>query len=133
MISSSLTPSPGACAAATTPCPVTTARNAVALYLYNAGLTDASCLNSAPVKSTYVYGSSTSGPPTWTWTCSGITLTINHLGAAMGGVVFTTVSLTYPVKWSLVNFMSNVYQQFQGVTVQPVQISTTVTMPNLTN
>ncbi len=124
-----LAPLSGPCSGVTIPCPITTAKNTVALYLYNAGMTDASCLNSAPVSTQYQIGPPPSGLASWTWTCGGITLTINRM-ANLG--TDTSVSLAYPVNWSLVNFMSNVYQQFQGATVQPVQITTTVTMPNLT-
>ncbi len=93
------------------PCSISAAATAVGQYLNNAGLSG-SCLSSANATGSF---------PVWTWSCSSITLSINR-GVNAG--VDTTVTLTYPVTWSLRNFF--------GVTVIPNQITTHVTMQNLT-
>jgi Flp pilus assembly protein TadG len=117
VISNSLLASPN-CPSVTLPCAITSAQNAVTQYMNNAGL-NASCLTSATPATSYPPN------PVWTWSCpnSSISLTINRWGADAGAD--TTVSVTYPVTWSLLNFM--------GSTVIPNKITTTVTMPNLTN
>lgn len=111
VVSNSIGATPSCAPGTNPPCSITAAEQAVVQYLNDAGL-DASCLSSANPSGTY---------PTWTWTCQGITLTINR-GADAG--LDTTVSLTYPVQWSM--------RDLFGVTVVPNQITTQVTMPNLT-
>ncbi len=119
VVSNSLVSSP-TCAGNSIPCPITSAENAVVQYLNNAGL-NASCLGSATVTTTYSPGPPPAGLAAWTWSCNGITLAINRWDAAG---LDTSVSLTYPVQWSISNFF--------GVTVIPSQITTQVAMPNLT-
>lgn len=111
VIANSIVPTPACGPGTNPPCAVTAASQSVVQYLDNAGL-DASCISSKAPSGTY---------PAWTWTCQGITLSINR-GSHAG--LDTTVSLTYPVQWSLQNFF--------GVTVVPNQITSQVTMPNLT-
>ncbi|HVB34749.1 MAG TPA: TadE family protein [Patescibacteria group bacterium] len=111
VVSNSLVPTPSCAPGTNPPCAITAAEQSVVEYLNNAGLS-ASCISSANPSGTY---------PTWTWTCQGITLTINR-GTDAG--LDSTVSLTYPVNWSMHDFF--------GTTVVPKQITTQVTMPNLT-
>lgn len=111
VISNSVDPTTSCAPGTNPPCAISAAEDAVVQYLNHANL-NAACISSANASGTY---------PQWTWTCQGITLEINR-GADAG--LDTTVTLTYPVQWSMQNFF--------GVTVIPKQITTAVTMPNLT-
>lgn len=75
-------------------CSVQAAASAMANYMTNAGV-DSSCINPA--------SPSTSGPPTWTYKCKGITLTIynQYVYTPPGGspVTGTQVTVTYPFNW----------------------------------
>ncbi|HET9177823.1 MAG TPA: TadE/TadG family type IV pilus assembly protein [Terriglobia bacterium] len=74
-------------------CSVQAAAAAIANYMTNAGV-DSSCLSSASPSPT--------GPPTWTYSCKGITVTINNqFGYTAGGspVTGTQVTVTYPFNW----------------------------------
>ncbi|HVB99847.1 MAG TPA: TadE family protein [Candidatus Dormibacteraeota bacterium] len=111
VVSNSIIPTPSCGPGTNPPCSIAAAEQAVVQYMSEANL-NAACLSSATPFGTY---------PTWTWSCQGITLTINR-GAGAG--LDTAVSLTYPVQWSMHDFF--------GATVVPNQITTQVTMPNLT-
>jgi Flp pilus assembly protein TadG len=77
-----------------TNCSVQTAVNAMANYMTDAGV-DSSCINPA--------SPSSSGTLTWTYSCKGISMTINHayVYTPSGGtlVTGTQVTLTYPYTW----------------------------------
>lgn len=79
---------------ASTNCSVQTAVNAMANYMTNAGV-DSSCINPA--------SPSSSGTSTWTYSCKGISMTVNHgyVYTPAGGtpVTATQVTLTYPYTW----------------------------------
>lgn len=75
-------------------CSVQAAASAMANYMTNASF-DSSCIDpTAP---------STTGPPTWTYSCNGITLSINnqYLYTPTGGSpeTGTQVTVTYPFNW----------------------------------
>ena len=79
------------------PCSIQASADAVKQYLYDAGLTAASCIKpNAPA-------SGGLGPPLtpWTYSCSGITVTINRAfiltGGPSGTSIFSTqVTVSYP-------------------------------------
>ena len=106
------------------PCSIEASADAVSQYLTNAGL-PASCISpTAP---------SSSGTLTWTYSCNGISLTINRGfvftstgGAAVQG---TQVSLTYPVTWSF-NRIIGLLVRGAGASL-PSTLTTTVVMQNL--
>jgi Flp pilus assembly protein TadG len=79
---------------ASTNCSVQTAVNAMANYMTNAGV-DSSCINPA--------SPSSSGTLTWTYSCKGISMTVNHgyVYTPTGGalVTGTEVTVTYPYTW----------------------------------
>ncbi len=79
---------------ASTNCSVQTAVNAMANYMTDEGV-DSSCINpSSP---------SSSGTSTWTYSCKGISMTVNHgyVYTPTGGtpITGTQVTLTYPYTW----------------------------------
>jgi Flp pilus assembly protein TadG len=79
---------------ASTNCSVQTAVNAMANYMTNEGV-DSSCINPA--------SPSSSGTSTWTYSCNGISMTVNHayVYTPAGGtpITGTQVTLTYPYTW----------------------------------
>ena len=107
-------------------CAIQAAADASKTYLVNAGFTKASCIDPT--------NPSTAGPPTWTFTCNGVTLTINHNFTVAGGadnlpVPCTQVTLSYPFSWT--------FQRVIGLLVKgsnlnlPSTITTTFVMQNL--
>ena len=86
------------------PCYIQASADGVKQYLVNAGLTAASCIKPNAPTSGPTSGSIGTGPPfpalTWTYSCSGMTLTINRavvLTASSGNVILSTqVTVSYP-------------------------------------
>jgi Flp pilus assembly protein TadG len=106
------------------PCSIEAAADAVSQYLTNAGL-PASCISpNSP---------SSSGTLTWTYSCNGITLTINRgfVFTSTGGQVVsgTQVTLTYPVTWT---FNRIIGLLVRGASASlPATLTTSVVMQNL--
>ena len=108
----------------TNPCSVQAAADAAKQYMLNANLSLASCITpNAP----------TAGTLTWTYSCSGITLTINRgyvFTATSGNVVPSTqVTLTYPYTWT---FGKLIGLLVPGSTpTLPTNLTTSLIMQNL--
>ncbi|MBI2815355.1 MAG: pilus assembly protein [Acidobacteria bacterium] len=110
----------------TTPCSIQAAADAAKQYLVNAQMNVANCLNPA--------SPSSSGTLTWTYSCSGVTLTINRsfifTGAGSMVVPSTQVTLSYPYTWT---FGSIIGMLVPGSTITlPTTLSTQFVMQNLT-
>ncbi len=110
------------------PCGIYAAADAVKQYMLNAGLSAASCITpSSP---------SSSGTLTWTYSCNGITLTIDRSIALAGGpggsvIPSTQVTLSYPYTWTFNNVIGLLVP---GSTVTlPSTLSTSAIMANLIN
>jgi Flp pilus assembly protein TadG len=106
------------------PCSIEASADAVAQYLTNAGL-PASCISPQ--------SPSSSGTLTWTYSCNGITLTINRgfVFNSTGGpaVSGTQVTLTYPVTWTF-NRIIGLLVRGAGSSM-PSTLTTSVVMQNL--
>ncbi|MCL5006488.1 MAG: pilus assembly protein [Acidobacteria bacterium] len=132
-ISNSLTDESSGCANASPPCSIQAAENAVANYMTNAGV-ESSCLSSA--------SASSSGTDSWTYSCKGISLTINRgywftYTPATGGtditVLATQVTLTYPYTWTFGNIIGllELLHVKNATAILPSTLTTTVVMQNL--
>lgn len=100
-----------------TPCAITDAENAVVLYLKNANV-DASCISSTTASTTGLAPYYTG----YKWACSGSATSLDISEVLKNGVVNVQVTLTYPLKWILTDFM--------GIGPPGKTISTTVAMVN---
>ena len=108
-----------------TPCSIQAAADAAKQYLVNAQMNAANCLNPA--------SPSGSGTLTWTYSCNGVTLTINRsfifTGAGSMVVPSTQVTLSYPYTWTFGRIIGLLVP---GATVTlPTTLTTTFVMQNL--
>lgn len=107
-------------------CSVQASVAAIANYMTNAGI-DSSCLNSASPSPT--------GPPAWTYSCKGITLTIDnqYVYTPSGGspVTGTQVTVTYPFNW----FFNNIIKLLvpNASLSVPNSLTETAVMQNIVN
>jgi Flp pilus assembly protein TadG len=111
--------------AASSPCSVQSAADAVKQYMVNAGL-NASCITpNTP-------STSNATTSTYTYACNGLSLSITrpYLFTATGGaqVMGSQVSLTYPYTWNLNHVIGLLHQNSLSL---PSTISTNSVMPNL--
>ncbi|HEX5412175.1 MAG TPA: TadE/TadG family type IV pilus assembly protein [Terriglobia bacterium] len=107
-------------------CSVQASAAAMANYMTNAGV-DSSCIDpTAP---------STTGPPTWTFSCNGISLTINnqyqYTPAGGSPETGTQVTVTYPFNW----FFNDVIKLLiPGASLSiPNTLTETAVMQNITS
>ena len=107
-------------------CSVQASVAAVANYMTNASV-DSSCLNSASPSPT--------GPPTWTYSCNGITLSINNLypytDSAGNPETGTQVTVTYPFTWFF-NDIIKLLVPNASLSI-PNSLTETAVMQNLSN
>jgi Flp pilus assembly protein TadG len=125
-ISNPLKYNAGGCTTSSPPCTIQGAKDAVQQYLTDAGLSTASCLSSATASSPAAL--------TWTYSCSGVSLTIDRSQVIAGGassstIPATKITLTYPYVWTfgrLIGLLVN------GATATlPASLTTTVIMANI--
>lgn len=105
-----------------TPCSIQAAADDVENYLVNAGLSKASCLKTA--------SASTSGN-TYTYSCSSVSLVINHAdpvaGGASGGIVLSTqVTLSYPYTFTFGKIIALLVSGATGPNGQQILTASTV-------
>jgi Flp pilus assembly protein TadG len=116
----------------TTPCSIQASADAVKQYLYDAGLTAASCIKpNAPA-------SGGVGPPLtpWTYSCSGITLTINravnNVATSSGQTIpCTQVTVSYPYTFTFGRIIGLLVQGQTGP-AGPQTMTASAVMQNLT-
>lgn len=107
-------------------CSVQAAASAVANYMTNASF-DSSCIDpTAP---------STTGPPTWTYSCNGITISINnqypYTDSAGNPETGTQVTVTYPFTWFF-NDIIKLLVPNASLSI-PNSLTETAVMQNLSN
>jgi Flp pilus assembly protein TadG len=106
-------------------CSIQAAADAVKVYLVNAGLGQASCIDPTSSSNTGL---------TWTFTCNNVTLTINRGYVVTGGaggfdIPSTQVTLSYPYTWDFGHVVSLLVRGTWATL--PSSITTTVVMQQI--